>query len=74
MRTRDTQHCISIRMEGTSVKPTPQDRKQIEQSVEVLSKESKKCGGDVFLRHDKRRRYKVLEVVCQCPVRLIEDG
>jgi len=73
MRSKTSSTVVSIQMEGTSIKPTPKDEVLIKKSVKELEKNRKECGGSIFLRHDARRHYKVLEVVCQCPVDLIED-
>ena len=73
MRSKTSSTTISIRMKGTSIEPAPEDMALIDKSVKELKEECKRCGGDVFFRHDARRGYKVLEVVCQCPVELIED-
>lgn len=70
MRSKDTRHRISISMEGTSVEPTPRDREEAEKSVRQLEKKCGQCGGQISLRHDKRRGYKILEAICQCPVKL----
>jgi len=57
-------------MRGNSLKPTEEDREEVRRVFKKLKAE---CQGQIFLRHDKRRNYKDLEVICQLPVKLIED-
>ncbi len=73
MRSETSKKIVTVRLGGTSLNPTLKDRKEIDRAVEALSKECEECKGQVFLRHNKKSGYKTLEVVCQTPVRLIED-
>jgi len=73
MRTETSKKIVTVRMRGTSLNPTPEDRKEINKAVEALSKECGECQGQVLLRYNKKSGYKTLELVCQSPVRLIED-
>ena len=72
MRTVTSNKTVTIRMRGTTLKPTPEDREEVKKVVKALSKECGECGGKLVFRHDKRRGYKDLEVICQHPVKLIE--
>ena len=72
MRTVTSSKIVTIRMRGTSINPTPEDREEIAKVVNELKKECQECKGDLFFRHDKRKKYKDLEVICQHPVKLIE--
>ena len=73
MRTETSQKVVTVRMRGTSLRPTPEDREEVKKVVETLSKECGECQGKLVLRHDARRGYKDLEVICQRPVKLIEE-
>lgn len=73
MRTETSKKVVTVRMRGTSLNPTSEDRKEINKAVEALSKECGECQGQVLLRHNKKNGYKTLELVCQHPVKLIED-
>jgi len=73
MRTETSKKIVTVRMRGTSLKPTLKDKKEINKTVEALSKECRECQGQIFLRHNKKSGYKTLELVCQSPVKLIED-
>jgi len=72
MRTVTSNKTVTIRMRGTTLNPTPEDRAEVKKAVKALSKECGECGGKLLLRHDKRKGYKELEVICQHPVKLIE--
>ena len=72
MRTVTSSKVVTIRMRGTSINPTPEDKEEIAKVVSELKKECQECQGDLFVRHDKRKHYKDLEVICQHPVKLIE--
>lgn len=73
MRTVTSQKLVTIRMRGTTLKMTPEDRQEVQKVVRALSKECGECKGKLVLRHDARRGYKNLEVICQRPVKLIEE-
>lgn len=73
MRSETSKKIVTVRMRGTSLNPTLNDKKEIDKAVDALSEECAECKGQVFLRHNKKNGYKTLEVVCQTPVRLIED-
>ena len=73
MRTETSKKIVTVRMRGTSLKPTLEDKKEINKAVQALSEECRECKGQVFLRHNKKSGYKTLELVCQSPVKLIED-
>ena len=72
MRTVTSNKTVTIRMRGTTLNPTPEDREEVNKVVKALSKECDECRGNLVLRHDKRKGYKELEVICQHPVKLIE--
>ena len=72
MRTETSKKVVTIRMRGTSLKPTLEDREEVKKTIEALSKECEECKGQVFLRHNKKNGYKTLEVICHAPVKLIE--
>ena len=72
MRTVTSNKTVTIRMRGTTLDPAPEDREEVNRVVKALSKECGECGGKLLLRHDKRKGYKELEVICQHPVKLIE--
>ena len=73
MRTVTSQKLVTIRMRGTTLKPTPEDREEVQKVVKALFRECGECDGKLVLRHDARRGYKNLEVICQHPVKLIEE-
>ena len=60
-------------MRGTTLDPTPEDKEEVKKVVKALSKECGECRGKLLLRHDKRKSYKELEVICQHPVKLIDE-
>jgi len=72
MRTVTSNKTVTIRMRGTTLNPAPEDREEVNRVVKALSKECGECGGKLLMRHDKRKGYKELEVICQHPVKLIE--
>lgn len=74
MRTETSKKIVTVRLGGTSLKPTLEDRKEINKAVKALSKECGECEGQILLRHNKKSGYKTLELVCQSPVKLIDES
>jgi len=73
MRTETSNKTVTVRMRGTTLDPAPEDKVEVNKVVKALSKECDECGGKLLLRHDKRKGYKELEVICQLPVKLIDQ-